>query len=71
MTFFGAFFDFCLLEWGMGSSLNSSENESVYSLQVSGVRGGDYFQVPKCFLRQGSPSTRLGTSFGQGGLCGK
>ena len=53
----------------MGSFLRVLENDSVYSSQEFAMHGGDCFQIPMCFRRQGSLSTWLGTFFGQGSPC--
>ena len=55
----------------MGLFLSVVAGGLVYSLQVHVVRDRDYFQVPMCFLRRGTPFMWLGTFFGQGNPCGR
>ena len=55
----------------MGSFLTSLVNGLVYSFRGFVMHGGDYSQVPMCFLRLGILSMRLGTSFGQESPCGR
>ena len=53
----------------MGSFLSISENDSIYSSREFAMHGGDYFQIPMCFRRQGILSMQSGTFFGQGSPC--